>query len=98
MPSRKRGAGPIPTQPKKTSKKMKESTSPSSEKDVAGVSAAPTNDPSARPRTARPARREPTFRLASVEVMNAADQRQLELLLDGLVEQRVARILQGRES
>lgn len=97
MPSRNSTTHTILPRRNESSKKIRESTSHSSE-NVAIAPAAPTDDPSARPRTARPARPQPTFRLASVEVMNAADQRQLERLLDALVEQRVVRALQGRES
>ncbi len=78
-------------------KRMKEFASPPLEEDAASAPDAPTDDPSARPRAARTTRRQPTIRLASVSVMNEADQRRLELLLDLLVERRVARHLQGRE-
>jgi hypothetical protein len=36
----------------------------------------------------------PIIRLASVAVMDEADQRRLELLLDHLIERRVSRLLQ----
>ena len=77
--------------------KIKESTQPPSEEDTASAPDAPTDDPSARPRAARQARCQPTIRLASVSVMTEADQRRLELLLDALVERRVARHLQQGE-
>ena len=78
--------------------KIKEFTPPSSEEDTASAPDAPTDDPSARPRAARQAPAQPTVRLASVSVMSEADQRRLELLLDALVERRVARHLQQGES
>ncbi len=77
--------------------KMKEFTLPPLEEDTASAPDAPTDDPSARPRAARQARCQPTIRLASVSVMSEADQRRLELLLDALVERRVARHLQQGE-
>ena len=78
-------------------KKLKEFPPSSSEEDAASAPDAPTDDPSARPRAARRARCQPTVRLASVSVMSEADQRRLELLLDALVERRVARHLQQGE-
>ena len=77
--------------------KIKEFTPPPSEQDTASAPDAPTDDPSARPRAARQVPRQPTVRLASVSVMSEADQRRLELLLDALVERRVARHLQEGE-
>ena len=79
------------------SKNIKEFASPPSEEDEASAPDAPTDDPSARPRAARQARCQPTVRLASVSVMSEADQRRLELLLNALVERRVARHLQQGE-
>ena len=83
--------------PEKLREKMKEFASPPLEKDAASAPDAPTDDPSARPRGVRRARRQPTVRLASVSVMSEADQRRLELLLNALVERRVARHLQQGE-
>ena len=84
-------------QSKKLPKKLKEFASSPLEEDTASAPDAPTDDPSARPRAARQARCQPTIRLASVSVMTEADQRRLELLLDALVERRVARHLQQGE-
>jgi len=78
-------------------RKTKEFVPPALEEDAASAPDAPTDDPSARPRAVRQARRQPTIRLASVSVMSKADQRRLELLLDALVERRVARHLQQGE-
>ena len=77
--------------------KIKEFAPRPPEEDTASAPDAPTDDPSARPQAARQARCQPTVRLASVSVMNEADQRRLELLLDALIERRVARHLQQGE-
>ena len=78
-------------------KKIKEFPPLPLEVDTASAPDAPTDEPSARPRAARQARCQPTVRLASVSVMSEADQRRLELLLDALIERRVARHLQQGE-
>src|SRR5687767_14629909 len=78
-------------------KKIKEFPPPPSEEDTASAPDAPTDDPSARPRAVRQTRCQPPVRLASVSVMSEADQRRFELLLDALVERRVARHLQQGE-
>ena len=81
-------------QSEKIQRKIKEVVSPPLEEDTASAPDAPTDDPSARPRAARKTRCQPTVRLTSVSVMSEGDQRRLELLLDALVERRVARHLQ----
>jgi hypothetical protein len=89
-------ANRLPSQ-EKVRGKIKESTPAPSEEDTASAPDAPTDDPSARSRAARQAPRQPTVRLAGVSVMSEADQRRLELLLDALIERRVARHLQQGE-
>ncbi len=81
-------------QSEKTQRKIKEFASAPLEEDTASAPDAQTDDPFARPRAARQTRCQPTIRLASVSAMSEADQRRLELLLDALVERRVARHLQ----
>ena len=78
----------------KIQRKIKEVVSPPLEEHTAGAPDAPTDDSSARPRAGRPTRCQPTVRLTSVSAMSEGDQRRLELLLDALVERRVARHLQ----
>lgn len=91
-------AGDDSRPPATISKKIKEFTPPTLEKDTASAPDAPTDDLSPRSRTIRQTQPQPTIRLASVSVMSEADQRRLELLLDALIEDRVARHLQKGES
>lgn len=79
-------------------KKIKEFASPPLEEDTASAPAAPIDEPSARPRAARKTRCQPTVWLTAVSVMSEGDQRRFELLLDALVERRVARHLQEGKS
>jgi len=62
-------------------------------KDTASIAAGQSaRTPPSPPRT----RVAPTIRLCSIAAMDAADQQQLELLLDRLIERRLSQVLDGK--